>query len=649
MCGIAGFVEAASSGGDPTSLLRTMGQAIRSRGPDGSGEWYQRLQDSRITLGFVHRRLAIQDLSESGAQPMTSASGRYVICFNGEVYNFGTLRNQLLSLGASFRGHSDTEVMLAAIEAWGLVESLKEFKGMFAFALYDRQRRELTLARDRMGEKPLYYGWQGRTLLFGSQLEAMRQHPSWNARIDVDAAALFLRHNVVPAPLSIYQGIRKLAPAHYVTFRVDQLQTGCLPIESAYWSIIEASEKVQLISETEATDQLEKLLLEVIEEQMISDVPLGAFLSGGVDSSTVVAMMQQVARGPVRTFSIGFDVPGFNEAVHASRVAKHLGTEHSELYVTPQSALELIPHLPEIYDEPFADSSQIPTFLVSRMAREQVTVALSGDGGDELFYGYPRYQSVLNTWNRRHSASGIGRRWISKLPFDLIAPLLGQLIPGQRHRPPSAIKRRLEGLNRIYTAPSLSEFYRQSVSIEPAPEKYFAKGIAEREYGLNRQLPTELSDSDITTLRWRDLNWYLPDDILAKVDRAAMGCSLETRVPLLDPRVLDFALSLSPELSLLHSEGKNVLRSVLHRHVPREMVERPKQGFAVPIAAWLRGPLREWAEALLSTERLKDQGVWDENEIRSLWSDHQAGEDYSAQLWGHLMFQAWLDHSGASF
>lgn len=640
MCGFAGFVGQESPDGTDQceSILESMGHAIIHRGPDAGGVWF----DEGLCLGLTHRRLSIIDLSEFGAQPMVSESGRYVISFNGEIYNFRTLKAELESAGAQFRGHSDTEVMLAAFESWGVEQSLVRFNGMFAFALVDRSDRKLYLARDRMGEKPLYYGWQGRTFLFGSELKALTRHPCWQGDINRGALSLLLRHNLIPAPHSIYSGIHKLPPASFVSLDLKQLVPG-EPLEpTRYWRLETHFIDGRDWTFNGAVSHLESLLEDVINDQMISDVPLGAFLSGGVDSSTVVALMQKRAAQPVRTFSIGFNEEGYNEAVHAAAVAEHLGTDHTELYVTEQNARDLVPSLPQIYDEPFADSSQLPTYLLSQMTRKHVTVALSGDGGDELFCGYKRYPGMLRGWQRRSSVSARLKALAGHLPPGLAARAISTIVPSQSGRSVDAIRFRLARAKAIASSQSLSEFYRQSVSFWPNPAMALVEP-RDGSYGLTDALPDQVPDNDLKTLMWRDLNWYLPDDILTKVDRAAMACSLETRIPMLDHRVVSFAMGLPAALNMQGNIGKQVLRSVLYRHVPRELIDRPKQGFAVPVAVWLRGSLREWAEDLLDPTRLREQGYFKPDMVRQIWTEHLSGrEEYSSLLWGILMFQAWL-------
>lgn len=639
MCGFCGFWSLTRPENVSSDTLVSMASAIHHRGPDAEGCW----QDNELGLTLVHRRLAIQDLSPEGAQPMASSTGRYMIAFNGEIYNFESLRSELVTLGIKFRGHSDTEVMLSAFEYWGISGSLDRFAGMFAFALVDRLKRKLYLVRDRMGEKPLYFGWQGDTLLFGSELKPLTYHPSWQGKINRDALPLLLRHNLIPAPHCIYLGIRKLQAASIVTFDLDATESGAWPEPKRYWKLEDHFAESPNWTFGSASQQLEELLTKVVGEQMVSDVPLGAFLSGGIDSSTVVALMQRQATQPVRTFSIGFREEGFNEAEHAAAVASHLGTEHTEFYATEQDALEVIPQLAQIYDEPFADSSQIPTYLVSRITREQVTVALSGDGGDELFCGYTRYPSTLSAWQNRTNLKTRLKSSLSKLPAGPTSRLIRALVHSQKHRSLAAIRQRLDSLGALANTDSLSEFYRQRVSLWSFPEKALVKGD-EPPYALTTSLPPQVPEESFKTLMWRDLTWYLPDDILVKVDRAAMACSLETRVPLLDHRIVEFALRLPTSLNMDNGVGKQLLRSVLHRHVPRELIDRPKQGFAVPIAAWLRGALRDWAEELLQPVKLKEEGYWNVDMVRWIWREHLSQrEDYSFQLWGILIFQDWLD------
>lgn len=640
MCGIAGFWATKDYLGEAVATLVAMGNMLKHRGPDAQDH----IWDVKTHLGMVHRRLAIQDLSPAGAQPMVSTSGRFVIVFNGEIYNFRALAAELEAAGHLFRGHSDTEVMLAAFEQWGVETSLKRFAGMFAFALWDKCESSLWLARDRMGEKPLYYGWHRGILLFASELKAMRAFPGFSPEIDRDALTLLLRHNYIPAPHTIYRGIYKLLPAHLICFNLKHNETGLEP--HAYWSLSDSFQPAEKWDENTAEEELDRCLGEVIKEQMVADVPLGAFLSGGIDSSTVVALMQKHSNRKVRTFSIGFDVPGFNEAVHAATVAHHLGTEHTELYVNPRDALDVIPRLPELYDEPFADSSQIPTYLVCRMTREQVTVALSGDGGDELFAGYNHYPRTLDAWHQQHDSpgwkEGMGRMLLG-LPPEIATPLIRTFVPGQRRLSKAGLREKILFEHDARTATDLQEFYTRRSGYWAHPE-LLVKGAVVPSYALTQKIPPSVAElSSLKQLQWLDLNCYLPDDILTKVDRAAMAVSLETRIPLLDHRIISFALGLPEKLVLDGNIGKTVLRRVLYRYVPKELVARPKQGFAIPVSQWLRHELRDWAEELLDERLMRQEGFWEVEPIRQAWADHLDGkEDYSFKLWGVLMFQAWL-------
>jgi asparagine synthase (glutamine-hydrolysing) len=640
MCGIAGFYNIAASQpqDELENILRRMTDSIRHRGPDDSGAWVD--PRSGIALGF--RRLAILDLSPTGHQPMTSADGRYIIIFNGEIYNYGSLRDELLGLGHIFQGSSDTEVMLAAVRQWGLQTAVQRFNGMFAFALWDGEGRTLHLVRDRLGVKPLYYGWLENTLVFGSELKALRAHPAFRQDIDRNALTLYLRHNYIPAPFTIYQGIHKLAPGHILTIRPGS-EAGDERIES-YWAPRTAVEKGITNpfkgDESAALEVLDGLLTRSIGLRMIADVPLGAFLSGGVDSSTVVALMQKQSSRPVRTFTIGFHETGFNEAEHALAVAKHLGTDHTELYVTPEEARAVIPRLPTLYDEPFADSSQIPTFLVSELARRHVTVSLSGDGGDELFGGYNRYSWATRIWGavswmpvswRRATAHGLTalspKQW-SKLLWPTRLPNPGDKI----HK-----------LSEILTTPVREALYLDLISHWKQPASLV----------IDAQEPlTAVTDP----LRWMntstfaermmslDLVTYLPDDILAKVDRASMGVSLEARTPFIDDHeVVEFAWKLPLRMKIRSGQGKWILRQLLYRYVPRKLIERPKMGFGVPIDSWLRGPLQPWAEDLLAESRLRREGFFQPEPIRQKWEEHLSGRrNWQYYLWDILMFQAWL-------
>ncbi len=647
MCGIAGYWDPDGLNEDHArGILTAMTDVIRHRGPDDSGVWMD--AQAGIALGF--RRLSILDLSMNGHQPMESETGRYVIVFNGEIYNFQELRRQLLDLGHRFRGRSDTEVLLAGVSAWGIREALERFNGMFAFALWDRQQRTLHLARDRAGEKPLYYGWMGRTLLFGSELKALRAHPAFCGRIDRNALALFFRRGYVPGPYSIYVGVQKLPPGTLLTLHGDQAAPSAAPI--AYWSARAVAERGVADpcrdSAKEMVEQLHELLRDAVKIRMEADVPLGVFLSGGIDSSTVVSLMQEQSTRPVRTFTIGFRENRYNEAQHAAVVARHLGTEHTELYVTPDEALAVIPRLPVLYDEPFADTSQIPTFLVSEMTRRHVTVSLSGDAGDELFGGYRRYRLGPAIWR------GIG--WI---PMPLRRAAAAALSPGST--PPGRVAQAVNRLTRKWTGKrSFSERLRQTAEILPVQSPValyhymmsFWKQPASLVPGARDLLlpvtdPTQWPDLGGIPehiMMYLDTVAYLPDDILVKLDRASMGVSLEARVPLLDHRVIEFAWRAPLSLKLRGGVSKWLLRQVLYEYVPRQLVERPKKGFGMPIADWLRGPLRDWAEALLEEHRLRGQEMLDPGPIRQKWAEHLSGETrWDYHLWTVLMFQSWVE------
>ena len=631
MCGIVGFLSAAPDRLD-TLTLRRMADAIEHRGPDDAGYWTD--PENGIALG--HRRLAVVDLSASGHQPMVSACGRYVLVFNGEIYNHAALRQ---ALGAwIWRGQSDTETLLACITRHGIVASLALLCGMFAFAVWDRQTDTLTLARDRLGEKPLYFGWQGRggaaVFLFGSELKALKAHPAFCAEINRDAICLLMRHDCIAAPHTIYRGIHKLEPGCWLTLSLRQP----VPPPGVYWSATNVARDGAdggrfSGSPEQAVDGLEQVLGQAVGQQMVADVPLGAFLSGGIDSSAVVALMQARSAQPVRTFSIGFDEAGYNESVHARAVARHLGTTHTELTVTASAALALIPRLPILYDEPFGDSSQIPTWLVSQLARQQVTVALSGDGGDELFCGYPRYLASARRW---HQLSRLPLGWRRQLSAALQRLPAGWL-DGERQSRALA----------LLDCTSVDAVYRCIVSHWQYPTA-LVRGAVEPATRLSTGLPALAGLDNMQRMMALDRVGYLPDDILTKLDRAAMSVSLETRVPMLDHRVVEFASRLPLDCLLRDGHSKWVLRQVLYRYLPRQLVDRPKMGFAVPLAAWLRGPLRDWAEALLDPATLRHEGWLDPSAVRDAWAQHLKGRDNRVhQLWNVLMFQAWLHHNAA--
>lgn len=649
MCGLTGFWQRdffSAEGANAT--VRVMANKIAHRGPDDGGVW----TDADIGIALAHRRLSILDLSPAGHQPMFSSSGRYVIVFNGEIYNHLDLRKELGNI--EWRGHSDTETLLAGFEAWGVEATLKKTVGMFAVALWDRADRILTLARDRMGEKPLYYGWQGNTFLFGSELKALKAHPAFRGEIDRDALTLFLRHNYIPAPYSIYKGIYKLSPGTWLQIPSGTAMNAARETKpKAYWSLRNVVDSGQAApfsgSDTEAVDALEERLKSSIGLQMMADVPLGAFLSGGIDSSTVVALMQAQSNIPVKTFTIGFNEAGYNEAEHAKAVARHLGTDHTELYVSPQEALDVIPRLPSLYDEPFSDSSQVPTFLVSQIARRHVTVSLSGDAGDELFGGYNRYFQGRKIWNKiriiPRPLRGLAAKMITSVSpqrLDRIAEAFSSVMPSELNAGRAGDK--LHKLAEIIDKESIEALYKDLVSHWKSPSSV-VPGSHEPSTVITDK--SQWADLDDFTLRmmYLDTMTYLPDDILAKVDRAAMGVSLETRVPFLDHRVVEFAWKLPLSLKVRQGQGKWILKQVLYKYVPKELIERPKMGFGVPIDAWLRGPLRDWAEELLDENRLRREGFFDPSPIREKWVEHLSGKrNWQYHLWDILMFQAWLEN-----
>jgi asparagine synthase (glutamine-hydrolysing) len=645
MCGFTGIFRQPGTDSGFASELTSMVRALVHRGPDSEGIWH----DERGSIGLGHRRLSIQDISPLGHQPMHSRSGRYVIAFNGEVYNFLELRADLVKLGATFRGESDTEVMLAAIEQWGIEKALERFSGMFAIALWDQRERELHLVRDRIGEKPLYYGWQGDSFVFGSELKALRRCRDWKGEIDRNVLPLLLRFNYVPTPFSIYRDVYKLPPGTIVTLsersgRAVQLRT--------YWSATKVFDEGMLnplnLTAAETVDELEGLLRESVRQQMISDVPLGAFLSGGVDSSTVVALMQSISNVPIKTFTIGFDIPGYDEAKHAKNVSAHLGTDHTELYVTPLQAMEVIPTLGEMYDEPFADSSQIPTHLVSKLARSKVTVSLSGDGGDELFCGYDRYFDICNQWRRhqsvprvvRRAAARIGQRVPERAADVALYPFFGMFSTTRR----ANLGRRFHKRMDAWLLDDLKDYYRHIISLWTRPAGLVLGADELQAHFGNGHVSSRLASS-LRHLMYLDVTTYLPDDILVKVDRAAMAVSLETRIPFLNHRIVEFASRIPLEIQVKDTRGKWPLRQILYRHVPRDLVDRPKAGFEIPIANWLRGPLKPWAQELLDVRRLRSDDVFDAVQVDRVWQQHLAGgDDYThSQLWGILIFQSWLD------
>ena len=647
MCGISGFLGFDGLTSDSSSILRAMTDSITHRGPDSDGYWID--PNSQVALG--HRRLSIIDLSAAGAQPMRSASGNWVVVFNGEIYNHLELRDELLSAGRApaWRGHSDTETLLACFEQWGVEATLRRLVGMFAMAVWSVPERKLILARDRFGEKPLYFGWlgsSGTTLVFGSELRVLERHPLFEAKVDRQALARFMRHLCVSGIGSIATGVDKVPPGSMLVFALDrprQYQS------LKYWSLASVGESAEQVSRVSASADaemlatLDSMLRRSIRGQMLSDVPLGAFLSGGIDSSLIVAIMQRLSDRPVRTFSIGFSEEGYNEAGFAKEVAKSLGTDHTELYVSAETARKVIPELPHIYDEPFADSSQIPTVLVSRLARQHVTVALSGDAGDEVFGGYNRYLLSHRYWPylRRIPASlrrVAGRAVLSLAPDEL--ERLGRAAGLNRRW--AGVASKLQKTARVIGAESLSDLYQKLTTT-------WEEAVVLGANGLHQNATYELSgdDRDVSWMMRADLAHYLPSDILVKVDRAAMSTSLETRVPFLDHRLVEWAAALPLHYKIRSEQSgyqtKWLLRQALYQYVPRSLIERPKMGFGIPLADWLRGPLKSWADDLLDVSSLRNDGFLDAELVSRRWSEHRSGaRDWEHHLWCVLMFQSWL-------
>jgi len=644
MCGIVGFINTKQT--DLESVCNKMVGTLHHRGPDYSSTWVNK--EYGVALG--HSRLSILDVSSAGHQPMKSRCGRYVITFNGEIYNHLQLRNDIVHSGYSafWKGHSDTETLLAAISIWGIKKALQKSVGMFALALWDVKEKKIILARDRMGEKPIYYGWQGNTFLFGSELKALKVHPEFQNNINRDSLCLLLRHNTISAPYSIYQGISKLLPGSILTLNLSKKEIG---IEN-YWSmkgLVESTLKNPFIgSEQQALLELESVLSKSVSDQMMSDVPLGAFLSGGIDSSVIVALMQSQSSKKVKTFSIGFNEKGYDEAKYAKAVAKHLCTDHTELYITSSEALDVIPKLPLMFDEPFSDSSQIPTHLVSKLAKKSVDVSLSGDGGDELFGGYNRHVWVKSIWQKTRYLPLFSRRLIiyaitslSPTTWNQFFQMCSAVFPSRYHVTHPGDK--MYKLANVIAAENPNAMYRNLVSHWSNPDLIVLGSKEPKTLLSDPSILPNLFDIE-QRMMFLDTITYLSDDILTKVDRAAMSVSLETRVPMLDHRVVEFAWRLPLSMKIKNGQGKWILRQLLQKYVPKELYDRPKMGFGVPVDSWLRGPLRDWAESLLEASRLSEEGFFNPLVVRKKWDEHISGKrDWQHHLWDVLMFQAWLE------
>lgn len=633
MCGLVGFLGDSKIDNNYHSTLTAMANQIKHRGPDDEGIWH----DVNGQIGLAHRRLSILDLSPAGHQPMQSISHRYMLAYNGEIYNHLDLRVEIEKENkVNWRGHSDTETLLAGFDLWGIEQTIEKCIGMFAISVWDKKDLKLTLIRDRAGEKPLYYGWNGEVFLFGSELKALKQHPAFQGKVSRSSLNLYLRHNYIPAPHSIYDSLKKLPAGHMLTVSMNSKE----PQIRSYWSLSDTIAKRNMFtgSDADAVNELDRKLTESVSRQMIADVPLGAFLSGGIDSSTIVGIMQACSKKPVKTFSIGFNIQGYNEAVHAKAVASHLGTEHTELYVESKDALNVIPKLSSIYDEPFSDSSQIPTFLVSELAKKHVTVSLSGDAGDELFAGYTRYEMTNNLWAKISKVPLPVRKTIAaalgKVPTSMWSSLFGGKTGDKLQK----------GLA-VITSPNTLDLYKGLASHHWNPSDLIIDSQAPSSDVFTQARSVFKNLSEIETMMALDFMSYLPDDILVKVDRAAMAVSLETRVPFLDHTLIEFAWSLPLSMKIKQGQAKWPLKQVLYKYVPQELVERPKMGFGVPLAEWLRGPLRDWAEDLLSIDRISRDGFFNALPIRKMWEQHLSGQrNWAYLLWDILMFQEWLEN-----
>jgi asparagine synthase (glutamine-hydrolysing) len=639
MCGFAG-IYSENQKNIHSEILIKMSKKLLHRGPDDSGVW----MNSSNSVGFSHQRLAVIDLTSSGHQPMQSSNKRYTIVFNGEIYNHDELRKQLDF--NKWSGYSDTETLLECIESWGLDRTLKKINGMFAFALWDNTECTIHLVRDRMGEKPLYYGWQGDSFLFGSELKALKIHPSFQEQIHRDSLNLFFRYNHIPAPFSIYRNIFKLTPGTVLTLRQGEKKYKV----RKYWSLlntaIQGLSNLSKNTEKELTFELDNLLRKSVKQKMLSDVPIGAFLSAGIDSSIVVSIMQSMSSQPIKTFTIGFEDNAYDEAKDARLIAKHLGTDHHELYVKPQDIIDILPLLPELYDEPFSDASQIPTYLVSKLAKERVTVSLSGDGGDELFCGYNRYHFTQKFWGVVTIFPFFFRKMISflllSIPVNFWNKLENFAFLSKKY---NNIGLKLNKVARAIVSNTLYELYDNLLSNWKINDQ-LVQGAKNRIL-LDSNSSKDLDRfSKVEKMMLWDMQSYLPNDILVKLDRASMGVSLEGRVPFLDHKIVEFAWRVPSKYKYKNNKGKWLLRQVLHQYIPKELTDRPKSGFTLPLSGWLRGPLKEWAEGLINNDRLVYEGILNSDIVSKRWQEHQTGEkDWSSQLWSILMFQLWLEHN----
>ncbi len=651
MCGINGFYSKSSS--TFNNVIAKMNYAISHRGPDTDGTWLDR--NSGIVLG--HQRLSIIDLSDAGNQPMESNSGKFILTYNGEIYNHLEIRKEIENnySNIKWKSNSDTETLLEAIDLWGIKKTLQKIEAMFAFALWNKKARSLLLARDRIGEKPLYFGWQGigndKVFLFGSELKSLKVHPQFERKINRDAITLQLRHNCIPAPYSIYKGIYKLLPGHFLQLNENDLKNSLLPSTQYYWSLtecaIDGNNNQLKLSDDEIQIDLEKLMLSSVKKQMISDVPLGTFLSGGIDSSTIVAMMQSQSSSPVKSFTIGFSEHDYSEAKYAKKIAKYLGTNHTELYVSSKKAMDVIPKLPIIYDEPFSDSSQIPTFLVSQLAKQHVKVAISGDGGDELFCGYNRHL-ISKKLSKIFKLTPLGFRKLFSHTLHLISSKnwskISKVLPNFNQY--SNFGDKVYKFASAMDAKTINDAYYILCSHWQNPSQVVIDSKEPRT--LLTDFEPTLEGLDVQQkMMVLDFLTYLPNDILVKIDRAAMASSLETRVPFLDHKLIEFAWKIPQYLKYRDGKGKWILRKILNKYVPKTLTDRPKMGFAVPIDTWLRGPLKDWAENLLSQKRLQQEGYFNSKLIRDKWSDHLSEKrNWQSDLWDILMFQAWIDENG---